>query len=480
MNSPRHTTLGRAGSALIATCRWTAVWTLAIGLAPTARADADSLCGPFDQPYQLAQANLDGAAHEKAGVSTAKNGRGSIVDLSKLVTPASAGRAADQSEALLALAKNDAGEIPTGFELGVGARISSSFFSPVLCATLARVTGPAGATLEQLVTIVPEGSTVVPNDIYLSAAEELRPIEGEAESKGEPIGRVQSVGQPDPYVSLQYGLAISGVREARELSAGGGVKIALLDSAPDVKHRDLSSNSVRSISGSDAASRPGVHGTLMAGVISAVEGNGFGIMGLAPDAELISIPVCTPAGRAGGSCTIFDLLKGLDQAWDAEVDLVNLSLSGPANSLLERGVARLEELGVVVVAAAGNEGSKEKHYPAAYPTVIGVGSIDRDGRLSPASNRGDWVEILAPGVEVLSTIPGDAFAFGNGTSLAAAHVTGALAVLTAATGNAKTARAEFFRTVAAPGRGPKHLPRVCDVLARLDLSCSADGLATER
>ena len=447
-------------------------------------AEDDSLCGPFDQPYQIARANSapathDPATHEEGVVSPSDDVEGtirpgSIVELVEPAPAADFGLSPKGSEALLALPKNAAGALPTDFKLGPGARISESFFSPVLCATLARVTGPAGATLDRLVTVVPEGSTVVPNDIYRSAAGEIQPI-------SESSNRVRPKSIPDPYVPLQYGLAISGVRAARELSAGAGVKIALLDSAPDIEHRDLPGMRIEPLDGSTAEPKPGVHGTLMAGVISAVEGNGFGIVGLAPDAELISIPVCTPAGAAGGSCTIFDLLQGLDLAWEVEADLVNLSLSGPANALLERGVMRLEALGVVVVAAAGNEGVDEERYPAAYPSVIGVGAVDREGRLFEASNRGDWVELLAPGVEILSTVPGNAFAFGSGTSLAAAHVTGQLAVLTAAIGNPKAARAELFREASSPRTKQKtslrSLPPVCDVFSRIELSCgeAADG-----
>ena len=482
---------------------------LLLGGTRSARAADDSLCGPFDQPYQIAQASQTAAPVDRGIVPPAPSAGegariapGSIIELDSVAGPDEANKPSRESEALLALPKNPAGAIPTDFELGPGVRISQSFFSPVLCATLARVTGPEGATLDQLVTVVPDGSTVVPNDIYSSAADEIQlladasPGASQDSSNSEQAIQppTQPTTQPDPYVSLQYGLAISGVRAARGLSAGSGVTIALLDSAPDVEHRDLSRTQIKALENGSDEIDPGVHGTLMAGVMTAVEGNGFGIMGLAPEAELVSIPVCVPSGKAGGSCTIFDLLQGLDLAWDAEADLVNLSLSGPANPLLKRGVARLEALGVVVVAAAGNEGTEQKRYPAAYPSVIGVGAIDQEGELFPASNRGDWVELLAPGVEILSTVPGNAFAFGSGTSLAAAHVTGELAVLTAAIGSAKAARAELFREInsprstsldapvrkASPRTASRVLPPVCDVFTRLDLNCGKPADRSER
>lgn len=443
-------------------------------------------CGPFDQ---LAQVAVDFEMNETGIMGSTSDGsfQGRIVGLPEADATAEAEEAAERaSEALLALPKDGSGAIPTDFELGPGARIARSFFSPVICATVARVTGPPGATLEQLVTVVPDNSIVVPNDVYASAADAVAPLPDEsaaAATSGEgaaarPPANIAPP-NPDPYTSLQYGLAMTGVREARLLGDGTGARVALLDSAPDVGHRDLGEPELLALADGEAA-EVGVHGTLMAGVIRAVEDNGFGIAGVAPGADLVAIPICVPSGGAGGTCTIFQLLQGLDRAWEAEAQLVNLSLSGPPNPLLERGVARLDELGVVVVAAAGNEGVSEPRYPAAYPSVIGVGALDREGVPFARSNRGGWVELWAPGVEILSTVPGSAFAFGNGTSLAAAHVTGMLAILTGVTRDAKLARGELFRTTnAAPGAAtmPK-LPPVCEVLARLEVDCRAQGAET--
>lgn len=409
------------------------------------------------------------AGNAPTSTATARD-LGSIVPLpasdpagapSSSAAPGSADPAA-ASEALLALPKNAAGGIPTDFELGPDAKIAQSFFSPVICATVARVTGPPGTSLDQLVTVVPETGIVVPNDVYASAAAELTPAPAAANAA-------------DPYAPLQYGLALSGVRAARELGAGDGVRVALLDSPPEFAHRDLAPSRIEAIA-TETKGRPSVHGTLMAGVIGAAENNGFGIAGLAPKARIISIPVCTPKGGAGGQCTIYQMLQGFDHAYDAKAVLVNLSLSGPPNPLLERGVARLEELGLVVVAAAGNEGREEKRYPAAYPSVIGVGAVDREGKLFATSNRGAWVELYAPGVEVLSTMPGSAFAFGSGTSLAAAHVTGSLAVLTGITGDVKRARSELFRSVNSRAANTLPiLPPACDVLRRVGRACGAAG-----
>jgi subtilisin family serine protease len=106
--------------------------------------------------------------------------------------------------------------------------------------------------------------------------------------------------------------------------------------------------------------------------------------------------------------------------------------------------------------------------------VIGVGAVDRSGAIWPRSNRGAAVEVLAPGVEIVSTVPGDRFAFGDGTSLAAAHVTGLLAVAVAASGDPLAARTALFQVAQQGGAGlPVRAPALCPVLAKLGKPCPA-------
>ncbi|MGH0030632.1 MAG: S8 family peptidase, partial [Myxococcota bacterium] len=181
---------------------------------------------------------------------------------------------------------------------------------------------------------------------------------------------------------------------------------------------------------------------------------------------------------AADRCMLYDLLRGVDRAWSEQARVLNLSIVGPSNPLLERSMARLDELGVLVVASAGNEGSDEPRYPAAYPSVVGVGGADRERRRHPGSNHGASSELLAPGVEILSAVPGDAFAFGTGTSFAAAHVSGVLGILLGAGVEPAAARTALFQeaTLAAEGRaGPAQLPPVCDVLARLGQPCQTSS-----
>jgi hypothetical protein len=378
---------------------------------------------------------------------------GAAAGLVALAAPPSGASSAVRGEALLALPKGADGKVAADFELAPGARVASSYFSPVLCSTVVRVVGPASADAEALVRRVPQGSAVVRNDVYRSAAAELRAT-----------GR-------DPYRDFQYGLDQAQVAAARAVTDGSGARVALLDSAADPSHRELTRVRLLPLANGPGTD-PAAHGTLLAGVVVAVENNAFGIAGVAPGADVVSIPVCAPVGGgASDECKLSDLLRGVDLAWEQKAQVVNVSLVGPENPLLGRAMDRLDQLGVVLVAAVGNEGNDEPRYPASYPSVIGVGAVGRDGKLYARSNRGSAVEVVAPGVEIVSSVPGDRFAFGDGTSLAAAHVSGVLALAVAASGDALAARTAFFQAARARGATPVSVPPVCDVLARLGKPC---------
>lgn len=423
-------------------------------------------CGPFDAPRTFAQLGpsqepgIAPASPNAANAPAVPDG-GQIVDLPGHGSDVPPSQVA--GEAILALPKGPDGKLPEDFELSPHARVAESFFSPVLCATLARITGRAEDRPEDLVPKLPDTAALVPNHIYRTADAEIVPLAGDAAPP-----------RPDPYRDLQWALDVARVEQARLVSQGAGVRVAILDSAPQTDHRDLGPIEVARVE-DGPGDAPGAHGTLVTGIIDAVTDNGFGIAGLAPGATIVAVPVCTPEGAsASDACPLFTVLRGLDRAWEAKVSLVNLSIVGPENPLLARGMERLDVLGVVVVAAAGNEGTGEPRYPAAYPSVVGVGAMDREGLMYARSNRGASAELLAPGVEVLSSVPGSAFAFGSGTSFAAAHVTGTLALVVGAGVPPEAARTALFQQAnARPGKSlqPPVVPAVCEVLARAGRPC---------
>ncbi|RIL05314.1 MAG: hypothetical protein DCC71_10900 [Proteobacteria bacterium] len=443
-----------AGVALAALLALVPAAGFAAGESPAADAAAELApeCPPFE-----AGPVAPGAPVRDPGIAPSRRGAPSgDPAFVSLADARDDGAAAVPGEALLALPKLADGRVASDFQLAPGARIASSYFSPILCSRVVRVVGPAGVPPDALVRRVPAGGAVVRNDVYRTAAPELRPI-----GAGE-----------DPYRALQYGLDRAGVEAARAVADGAGARVALLDSAADAAHRDLARVRSAPLAGGPAAT-PAAHGSMLAGIVGALAGNDFGIAGLAPGAELISIAACTPdPAGAGDACALADLLRGVDRAWEEKAQVVNLSLVGPPNPLLRRAMDRLDQLGVLLVAAVGNEATDVPRYPAAYPSVIGVGAIDRDGAPYARGNRGESVEVLAPGVEIVSSVPGDRFAFGDGTSLAAAHVAGMLAVAVAASGDPLAARTAFFQ-VAQEGGGslPVRAPALCPVLAKLGKPC---------
>ena len=150
-------------------------------------------------------------------------------------------------------------------------------------------------------------------------------------------------------------------------------------------------------------------------------------MGMAVGAELLSAAVFTSDSRTELIASTDDLVRAL--AWLAaeRVHVVNMSLAGPPNSVVERALGKLHEQGTLVVAAVGNDGPFAKpRYPSAYPSVIGVGAIDADGRAYRRSGRGDHVAFTAPGVDILAASGNGSTSRFTGTSFAAPIVSGLL------------------------------------------------------
>jgi hypothetical protein len=355
---------------------------------------------------------------------------------------------------LLILPKGADGQVSTeGLALGAGASLVESRFSPLLCATVARVTGAPGSSPASLIERLPEGAAAVEDDVYVPDAEP------------EPKAGAHVAKRADPYRKKQWSHDALGVDAAQRASQGAGVRVAVLDTRADDGHAELRGTRIVG----DTAAPAGQHGTLVAGVIGAARDNGAGIAGIAPAASLLSAPVCeaTPTGDA---CRLFRVLTGLDAAWSERAQIVNVSLVGPANRALERAVRRLDTLGVAVVAATGNRANGLPAFPAAYPWVIGVAATDRKQQLAPT---GSVVDLTAPGVEIVSTAAGGGYAFASGSSLAAAHVSGALAVLTALSGgDVGRARLALFGAASRRGPGlPPALSPLCEAVVRLRKSC---------
>jgi subtilisin family serine protease len=228
--------------------------------------------------------------------------------------------------------------------------------------------------------------------------------------------------------AAQYGLDMIGAESAHELATGRGVKIAVIDSGVDQQHQDLKGAVSEAFDATGIkGSKPDVHGTAIAGIIRA---RGL-VSGIAPDADLLAVRAFfTVPKRALPESTSFIVLRALDWSVQRGARIVNLSFSGGRDPVIERAVAAVARRNVILVAAAGNGGPKAPpSYPAAYPDVIAVTAVDSAQRLYTYANHGSYISFAAPGVDIL--VPGlkNGHMFMSGTSMAAAYVSGIMALL---------------------------------------------------
>lgn len=218
---------------------------------------------------------------------------------------------------------------------------------------------------------------------------------------------------------------------------GKGIKIAVLDTGCDLSHADLKER----ITGGrnftdDDNSDPNIfkdyngHGTHVAGTIAAHE-NDAGVIGVAPEADLLIVKVL----NKDGSGQYEWIINGIHYAIEQNADIISMSLGGPADvPELHDAIKAAVKKNILVVCAAGNEGdgddsTDEFAYPGCYNEVISVGAVNLERDSSEFTNSHNEIDLVAPGEEILSTFLNGKYATLSGTSMAAPHVSGALALI---------------------------------------------------
>lgn len=229
----------------------------------------------------------------------------------------------------------------------------------------------------------------------------------------------------DPYADLQRGFVETDAALAHNLSQGDGVRVAIVDTGVDTTHPDLQGrirDTTNEVDDDTAAFRHDHHGTEVAGIIGAIGDNHQGIVGIAPKAVLSVYKACwyTSDTSAGAHCNSFTLAKALAALIDTDTRIVNLSLGGPADPLLNRLLEQLLNQGRIVIAAMPPDGDVDG-FPGSAPGVIVVRSSD-----TSAAPPGI---VSAPGSDILTTQPSGGYDFTSGSSMAAAHVSGIAALL---------------------------------------------------
>ncbi len=230
---------------------------------------------------------------------------------------------------------------------------------------------------------------------------------------------------------LDWGLnKIEAQRSWASSYTGKDVKIAVLDTGI-AEHDDLKVAGGVSIVTEDPTmfSDDHGHGTHVAGIIGAKDNN-VGVVGVSPDASLYAVKVLNDTGKG----RLSDVIKGIEWAISNEMDIINLSLGASQHSFLFKEVVdRAYDNGILVVAAAGNNGNDDGssdtvEYPARYSSAIAVAATDSSDLRGPFSATGAAIELAAPGVNIKSTNLNNNYTTNSGTSMAASFVTGALAL----------------------------------------------------
>lgn len=195
------------------------------------------------------------------------------------------------------------------------------------------------------------------------------------------------------------------------------LRIGMIDSQVDASHPSLAQSRIQSRSFAPAgATLPSFHGTAIASILA---GNSDEYRGLAPNAEVFSAGVFENDKDRGEIASTVSLVMALDWLISSGVDVINISLAGPSNRLLQAALSRASEKDVMILAAAGNGGpAAQPMYPAAYDSVVAVTAVDSKGQIFRLANRGKYLDLAAPGVSMLHARAGGGYAASSGTSFA--------------------------------------------------------------
>lgn len=295
-------------------------------------------------------------------------------------------------------------------------------------------------------------------------ADELKALYGELIDIAETEGRLTlSAVVDDPIATSQWELDYLQAYRAWDITTGKrSVTVAVLDSGIYRAHPDF--ENVTILAGYDAVTRTeGVtedvngHGTKVTSIIAAATDNGIGMAGIACGVSILPVRISDAAGYVHSS----DFIEAVYYAADSGADIINMSFGGFTYSAMEEvAVQYADGKGCVLISAAGNneelaQYAGQKAYPASYTGVISVGAIDSEGALCGFSQRNDAVDLVAPGAGVTVANTSDSYEKENGTSFAAAYVTGVAALCLSAIDKGVRFTSEQFLSLAAQLNGGK-------------------------
>lgn len=232
-----------------------------------------------------------------------------------------------------------------------------------------------------------------------------------------------------PYQVLPWGIGAIGADLAWPIT-GVNIKVAVIDTGIDLSHPDLIGNiagDINVINSSKSGKDDNGHGTHVAGTIGALN-NAIGVVGGAPAVSLYAVK----ALDRKGSGWLSDIIEGIEWCISEDIDVINLSLGASSGNLsFHNAIISAYKAGIVIVAAAGNNGEYGGaiDYPAKYAETIAVSAMDSNNDVAYFSSHGPQVDLIAPGVNIFSTVKGSSYDYYNGTSMATPHVVAAAALV---------------------------------------------------
>ncbi|KLT19873.1 S8 family peptidase [Neobacillus vireti] len=280
----------------------------------------------------------------------------------------------------------------------------------------------------------------------------------------------QVIAEFEEVTEVPKGVELIQAPELWGKTKGKGITIAILDTGCESSHPDLKDRIIggRNFTKDDRSDQTiykdyNGHGTHVAGTMAATA-NDLGVIGVAPEANLLIVKVLDKQGSGQYEW----IINGIYYAIEQQVDIISMSLGGPADvPELHEAIQKAVASGILVVCAAGNEGdgrdsTNELSYPAAYNEVISVGATGLGRQISDFSNSNEEVDLVAPGENILSTFLNGNYAKLSGTSMATPHVSGALALIKAITNQAFERKltepelyAQLIRRTVPLGNSPK-------------------------
>jgi len=270
----------------------------------------------------------------------------------------------------------------------------------------------------------------------------------------------------DPYSRLQSNVRALDVAEAHHFSRGAGIRVAIIDTGVDTRHPDLVGRTQLTrnyIDTDEVAFRGDRHGTQVAGLIAAAANNGVGIVGVAPDVRLMAYKACwQTSASTTGRCNSFTIAQALADALAAKAQVINLSLVGPSDPLLEALIAKAIAAGVIVVGAVSED--PRFAFAAKLPSVLPVAESET------SADQGDEI-LRAPARDIVTLVPNGHYDFASGSSLATAQVSGVVALLLARNQKLGIVRLRELLTQSTENhdttRGPFRSVNACVAVAKL-------------